>query len=42
LVELCGQSDMLVRATLVVAGYHQHARGEWRRKRVKPTSGRET
>jgi hypothetical protein len=33
LVELCEQSDVLVRATLVVAGYHQHDRGAWRHKR---------
>jgi hypothetical protein len=33
LIELSEQSDLLVRATLVVAGYHQHDRGAWRRKR---------
>lgn len=37
-VELCEQSDLLVRATLIAAGYHQHARGVWRRKRVKPST----
>lgn len=26
-------SDRVVRAELAVAGYHQHARGEWRRRR---------
>lgn len=33
LIELCEQSDLLVRATLIVAGYHQHDRGAWRHKR---------
>ena len=26
-------ADVLTRAALVVAGFHQHDRGEWRRKR---------
>ena len=40
LAKLCEQSDLLVRATLVVAGYTQHDRGEWRRKREgKPPDG---
>lgn len=34
--ELCEQSDLLFRATLVVAGFRQHQRGAWRRTRVKP------
>ena len=41
LVELCGQSDLLVRVTLVVAGYHQHDRGAWRRKREREPTDRE-
>ena len=40
LVELIERSDVLVRATLVVAGYHQHDRGAWRRTRErKPSAG---
>jgi hypothetical protein len=27
--------DMAVRASLSQAGYHQHQRGEWRRRRVR-------
>jgi hypothetical protein len=30
--ELCEISEMLTRAALMVAGYHQHARGKWRRR----------
>jgi hypothetical protein len=41
LAELCEQSNMLVRATLVVAGYHQHDRGAWRRKREHKPPDRE-
>ena len=33
LQDLCHLSDLLVRAALLAAGYHQHARGVWRRKR---------
>jgi hypothetical protein len=31
--QLCEQTDMLVKAALLVAGFHQHARCTWRRKR---------
>src|SRR5260370_19618830 len=31
LLELCKLTDVLARAALVAAGYHQHARGAWRR-----------
>ena len=31
--ELCGTADVLARAALVLAGFHQHHRGEWRRRR---------
>lgn len=31
--ELCEAAELLVRAALVAAGYHQHKRGEWRKKR---------
>ena len=33
LEKLCRLSDLLVRASLLAAGYHQHNRGEWRRRR---------
>lgn len=33
LVELEGLTDLLVRASLTLAGYRQHDRGEWRRRR---------
>jgi hypothetical protein len=42
LVELCEGSDLLVRATLLVAGFHQHARGSWRFKRECKPEKRET
>ena len=29
--------ELLARAALVAAGYHQHDRGEWRRRREEPT-----
>jgi hypothetical protein len=32
-LELTRQTDLLTRAALLVAGYHQHSLGEWRRKR---------
>ncbi len=31
--ELSELADLLGRAALVVAGYHQHRRGEWRKRR---------
>ena len=30
---LCRMADSLMRAELTAAGYHQHARGEWRKRR---------
>src|ERR1700756_266784 len=30
---LCGLTDLLARAALVAAGYRQHDRGAWRRRR---------
>jgi len=33
LMVLCSGADLLSRAALVLAGYHQHDRGEWRRRR---------
>jgi hypothetical protein len=29
----CEATDLLARASLLAAGYHQHDRGEWRRRR---------
>ena len=31
--ELCNATDLVIRAALLSAGYHQHHRGEWRRRR---------
>lgn len=31
---LIESTDLLARAALVAAGYHQHKRGEWRKRRV--------
>jgi hypothetical protein len=36
--ELARLTDLLMRATLIELGYHQHARGEWRRRRNVHTS----
>lgn len=33
LAELDGQVTLALRAALAAAGFHQHARGQWRRKR---------
>ena len=30
---LCEMTSLLARAALLAAGYHQHARGAWRRRR---------
>jgi len=39
LTELCEMTDMLVRAALIAAGYHQHDRGDWRRRHgTNPTT----
>jgi hypothetical protein len=32
--ELSRVADALIRATLISAGYHQHDRGQWRKRRV--------
>jgi hypothetical protein len=34
LLELVRASGLLTRAALLAAGYHQHARGSWRRRHV--------
>jgi len=31
--QLCRETDILAAAALTVAGYHQHDRGAWRRRR---------
>lgn len=31
--ELCEAAEVLAKAILVTAGYHQHKRGEWRKRR---------
>lgn len=31
--ELCEAAEILIHAALVAAGYHQHKRGEWRKRR---------
>ena len=33
LEEFCDTVEVLARASLLLAGYHQHNRGEWRRRR---------
>ena len=37
LAELCTLADMLARAVLLSAGFHQHARGQWRKRRRSGT-----
>jgi hypothetical protein len=31
--ELCDAAEVIVRAALLASGYHQHNRGEWRKRR---------
>jgi hypothetical protein len=31
--ELCEAAEVIARAVLLASGYHQHNRGEWRKKR---------
>ena len=33
---LCQLADLLMKAVLVSEGYHQHSRGQWRRRRHAP------
>jgi hypothetical protein len=35
--DLVGRSQDLARSTLEAAGYHQHKRGEWRKRRGTPS-----
>ena len=32
--QVCHVADLFARAAMVAAGFHQHHRGEWRRRRV--------
>jgi hypothetical protein len=36
--ELCEATEILVRAALLASGYHQHNRGEWRKRREQQRS----
>jgi hypothetical protein len=36
---LCERVDLAARAALLAAGFHQHKRGEWRRKRDRDRPG---
>ena len=36
LEELSASAELLVRVSLIAAGYHRHHRGEWRKRRVFP------
>jgi hypothetical protein len=36
--EVCDLADVLLRVALAAAGYHQHDRGEWRKRRVRNTA----
>jgi cysteine sulfinate desulfinase/cysteine desulfurase-like protein len=40
LEQLSALADLLAQATLVAAGYHQHHRGEWRRRRAQASPAR--
>ncbi|VTR92763.1 Uncharacterized protein OS=Singulisphaera acidiphila (strain ATCC BAA-1392 / DSM 18658 / VKM B-2454 / MOB10) GN=Sinac_7637 PE=4 SV=1 [Gemmata massiliana] len=42
LAELNEQADLLIQAALLAAGFHQHKRGEWRKKRGEHESGTST
>jgi hypothetical protein len=35
LLAICKSVDLVAKAALLAAGYHQHHRGEWRRKRER-------
>lgn len=40
--DLCHITDDLVRLALTAAGYHQHARGQWRKTRASTTTTTQT
>ena len=33
--ELCEAAEVIARAALIASGYHQHNRGEWRKRRER-------
>src|SRR4051795_10534233 len=35
--DACYTIDLLARAAMIVAGYRQHHRGEWRRRHARPS-----
>ena len=35
-LELVRLSDLILRATLVGSGFHQHDRGPWRKRKIRP------
>jgi hypothetical protein len=35
--ELCEAAEVIARAALIASGYHQHNRGEWRKRRGRRT-----
>ena len=39
LAELSAVADALARSALLLAGYHRHDRGEWRRRRGREQAG---
>jgi hypothetical protein len=36
--ELCEAAEVIARAALIASGYHQHNRGEWRKRREQQPS----
>jgi hypothetical protein len=38
LEELCAATEVIARAALIASGYHQHNRGEWRKRREQQRS----
>jgi hypothetical protein len=36
--ELCEAAEIIARAALIASGYHQHNRGEWRKRREQRRS----
>jgi hypothetical protein len=40
LIELIAEAKRATEAALTAAGYHQHKRGEWRKKRAKTSENR--
>ena len=40
--QLCETAELLARGSLLAAGYHQHHRGTWRRRRSEQETGRQS